>query len=391
MKPLLLTTYLQVLPLLQEQQVADTTSAAVDSLAADSLAADSAAAASAPASATVPDTSDAIGRFSRDIGEAADLLIAGEWELFIQRLYVGAVAWLLEFIPLLLKAIIVFVIFFGIYKLIGSVLSRVLSRSRKVDRGLKNLLVKTYRLVALTLITVLTLSQFGINVTALLAGLSIAGVAIAFAARDTLENFISGVTILLDRPFSVGDNVEIDGTFGTVEDITLRSTRVRTLNNMVMVLPNIQMVNQKLINHTMMGTLRVEILFGIAYKEDPNEARKVALKLTKGDRRLHPDFPPQVVVTELGDSSVNMSLRVYIKNPKLEVPVRFEYTEKVFNALGEAGIEIPFPHLQLFIDEAKAFQNSVLMEPRLPLQNGRAGDGERTSEEEGQRSRGVEE
>ena len=294
-KPLLLATSFQALPLLQEQQqVADTTSAAVDSLAADSLAADSAAAASAPASATAPDTSDAIGRFSRDIGEAADLLIAGEWEMFLQRLYVGAVAWLLEFIPLLLKAIIVFVIFFGIYKLIGSVLSRVLSRSRKVDRGLKNLLVKTYRLVALTLIIVLVLSQFGINVTALLAGLSIVGVAVAFAAQDTLANFISGVTILLDRPFSVGDNVEIDGTFGTVEDITLRSTRVRTLNNMVMVLPNVQMVNQKLINHTMMGTLRVEILFGIAYKENPQEARKVALKLTKGDRRLHPDFPPQV-------------------------------------------------------------------------------------------------
>ena len=86
-----------------------------------------------------------------------------------------------------------------------------------------------------------------------------------------------------------------------------------------------------------------------------------------------------------------MSLRVYIKNPKLEVPVRFEYTEKVFNALGEAGIEIPFPHLQLFIDEAKAFQNSFLMESRLPLSNGHPGDGERTSEEEGQRSRGVEE
>ena len=378
-------TSLQALPFPQQQaqpQVADTTGVLADSVAADSVAADSAGTASAQASTASPDTTDAIGRFSRDIGEAADLLIQGEWEMFVQQLYVGAVAWLLEFIPLLLKAIIVFVIFFGVYKAVGSVLSRVLSRSRKVDRGLKNLLIKTYRLVALTLITVLTLSQFGINVTALLAGLSIAGVAIAFAARDTLENFISGVTILLDRPFSVGDNVEISDTFGTVEDITLRSTRVRTLNNMVMVLPNIQMVNQKLINHTMMGTLRVEIFFGIAYKENPNEARKVVLKLTKGDRRLHPDFPPQVVVTELGDSSVNMSLRIYIKNPKLEVPVRFEYTEKVFNALGEAGIEIPFPHLQLFIDEAAAFQNSFLMQPRLPLQNGHAGEHKQTSEQE---------
>ena len=371
MKPLLLMARLQVLPLPQAQpQAADTT-------AADTTAAADSAGAAAPAAA---DTSDVIGRFSRDIGEAADLLIQGEWELFLQRLYVGAVAWVIEFIPLLLKAIIVFVIFFGVYKVIGSVLSRVLSRSRKVGRGVENLLMKTYRLVALTLIIVLVLSQFGINVTALLAGLSIVGIAVAFAARDTLENFISGVTILMDRPFRVGDNIEVSDTFGTVEDITLRSTRVRTLNNMVMVLPNIQMVNQKLVNHTMLGTLRVEILFGIAYKESPAAARGVVLKLTKGDRRLHPDFPPQVVVTDLGDSSVNMSLRVYLKNPKLEMPVRFEYTEKVFNALGQAGIEIPFPHLQLFIDEAKAFNGSFLMQPRLPLSNGHSG--ERTSEQE---------
>ena len=391
MKPLLLL-FLQALPLQeappqeaspQEQlQAADTASVTVLT-PVDSTGADSAG------DAAVIDTSDAIGRFSRDIGEAADLLIRGEWELFIRRLYVGAVDGALNFIPLLLKAIIVFVLFFGLYKAVGSVLSRVLSRSRKVDRGLENLLMKTYRLVVLTLITILVLSQFGINVTALLAGLSIVGIAVAFAAQDTLANFISGVTILVDRPFRVGDNVDIDGTFGTVEDITLRSTRVRTLNNTVMVLPNVQMVNQKLVNHTMMGTLRVEVAFGIAYKESPKAARAVVLRLTKGDRRLHPDFPPQVVVTELGDSSVNMSLRVYLKNPKLEVPVRFEYTEKVFNALGEAGIEIPFPHLQLFIDEAAAFKDSFLMQPRLPPSNGHAA-GRTSEEEEGERSRGGE-
>ena len=384
MTSFLLMALLQALPQAQPQaQAADSVLADTTAAAADSAVADSAGAAAAAAI----DTSDVIGRFSRDISEAADLLIQGEWELFLNRLYIGAVERLLEFIPLLLKAIIVFVLFFGVYKAVASVLSRVLSRSRKVDRGLENLLMKSYRLVAWTLIIVLVLSQFGINVTALLAGLSIVGVAVAFAAQDTLANFISGITILVDRPFRVGDNVQTSDTFGTVEDITLRSTRVRTLNNTVMVLPNVQMVNQKLINHTMMGTLRVEVLFGIAYKESPQAAREVVLKLTRGDRRLHPDFPPQVVVTELGDSSVNMALRVYLKNPKLEVPVRFEYTEKVFGALGEAGIEIPFPHLQLFIDEAAAFKGSFLMQPRLPLQgeNGHAAEGE-----EEQEGRGVE-
>lgn len=351
--------------------------AAADTLADSLLALDSAAPQAAAADTA---RGDVIGQFSRDVGEAADLLIQGEWEMFVNQLYKGIIRWVLEFIPLLLKALIIFIIFFGIYKVIASVLSRVLSRSRRVDRGLENLLMKSYRVVAWTFIIVLVLSQFGINVTALLAGLSIVGIAVAFAARDTLENFISGVTILFDRPFRVGDNVEISDVFGTVEDITLRSTRVRTLNNMVMVLPNIQMVNQKLVNHTMMGTLRVEIPFGIAYKEFPQEAREVVLKQTQGDRRLHPDFPPHVVVTGLNDSSVDMSLRVYLKNPKEEVPVRLEYIEKVREALREADIEIPFPHLQLFVDEAKAFEQSFLMQPRLPLSNGTSAPSEQTSE-----------
>jgi len=203
-----------------------------------------------------------------------------------------------------------------------------------------------------------------VNVTALLAGLSIAGIAVGFAARDTLENFISGVTILLDRPFSIGDTIQIEGVYGTVEEITLRSTRLRTLNNEVMVMPNLHMINQKLINHAMLGVVRVEVPFGIAYKEYPQAARAVVLELTEGDDRLHPDLPPSVVVTGLNNSSVDMVLRVYVKNPRDEVSVRHGYIEKVREALREADIEIPFPHLQLFIDEAKAFEGTALLRPR---------------------------
>lgn len=133
-----------------------------------------------------------------------------------------------------------------------------------------------------------------------------------------------------------------------------------------MVMPNLEMVNQKLVNHTMLGMVRVEVPFGIAYKESPQHAREVVLTLTDGDARLHEDFQPKVVVTALNDSSVDMSLRFFLKNPKLEVPVRFEYLEKIFNALKDAEIEIPFPHLQLFIDEARALENSFLLRPDFP-------------------------
>ncbi len=91
--------------------------------------------------------------------------------------------------------------------------------------------------------------------------------------------------------------------------------------------------------------------------------RRVVLRLTEGDERLHPDHPPSVVVTRLNDSSVDMVLRLYIRNAHDAVPMKFEYTEKIREALRAAGIEIPFPHRQLFIDEAKAFERATWMRP----------------------------
>lgn len=338
----------------------ETPQAAFDSLEAtvDSVLTDTTGVAS--------DSLDPIGAISRQVEEAGRLLIAGEWDLFWVRLYEGMAGLVVEFIPNLVSALFVFILFYALYRILNSLLHQVLHRSHRVDKGLQNLLTKTYRIVAWVFIGVMVLDQFEVNVTALLAGLSIAGIAVGFAARDTLENFISGITIMMDKPFRIGDFIEVDGTYGQVENITLRSSRIRTLNNQIMVMPNIQMINQKLINHTILGILRVEIPFGIAYKERSQAAREVVLKTTEGDERLHPDYPPSVVVAALNDSSVDMILRLFLNDPALAVPVRYAYLERVFKALTEAGIEIPFPHLQLFIDEATAFQDSFLMQNQLP-------------------------
>lgn len=330
--------------------------------AADSLLA-------APAQAqqdTAADTTDAITALGREVGEAGRLLIRGEWELFWARLYGGLADLVLELIPKLLVAILVFILFYGTYRVMSTLLHRFLRRSKKVDAGLENLLTKTFRVVALIFITLMVLAQLEVDIAALLAAVSIAGIAVGFAARDTLENFISGITILLDKPFRIGDNIEVSDVYGTVEEITLRSTRIRTLNHEYMVMPNTQMINQKLVNHTILGIVRVEVPFGIAYKEYPQEARDVVIRLTESDERLHPDYRSEVVVTKLNDSSVDMALRLFLTNPKLEVPVKLEYIEKIREALREADIEIPYPHLQLFVEEAKAFEQSFLMKKDWP-------------------------
>lgn len=327
------------------------------------------------------DSTSAFSALNENFNDGLRLIITGQWGELWRWARNGVINALDEITITLGSALLFLLIAYALYRVAHRLLDRFLERNRRVDTGLQRLLMKTYRVAAMLLIAVLVLDRLQFNVTALFAGLGIAGIAIGFAARDSLENFISGVTILMDRPFRVGDNVEIEGQFGTVEDITLRSTRIRTLNNQVLVMPNVQMITQKLLNHTMRNTLRVEVAFGIAYKERPQEVREVLLALTEGDERLHPDYESTVVVTEMADSSVNMRLRLYIKNPKQEVPVRLDYTEKVREALREANIEIPFPHLQLFVDETKAFEGA----PWMPQQPPSLGDGS-SSPEKGQRA-----
>ncbi len=304
------------------------------------------------------DTVSAVGAFSRDIGEAGQRMASGDLNAF-ESMYEGIYNLLISFIPDLLSAVVVFALLYLAYRAVGYFFGKVLSANKRVDPGLRSLLLKTFRIVAWSFIAVMVISQFGVNVTALIAGLSIVGIAVGFAAQDTVQNFISGITILIDRPFRVGHFVEIEGIHGTVEEITLRSTRVRTLNNQILVLPNAQMINQKLINHTMLGVLRIEVPFGIAYREYPYQARAVVLRETKGDSRLHPDHPATVVVDSLADSSINMILRLYLQDPSQEVEMRFEYTEKVRESLRRAGIEIPFPHVHVVTEEPETVGSEI--------------------------------
>jgi len=298
---------------------------------------------------------DGTSTLAEGLQASTDKALQGRWSELFQDALDATAAASSSMMPKLLSALVVLLLFYALYRLLAMILRRVLHRSHRVDDSLQNLTMRTFQMAAFAFIGITVLGQFGINVTALLAGLSIAGLAVGLAAKDTLENFIAGITIFVDKPFRIGDSIEVAETYGFVVQISMRSTRIRTLNNEIMVMPNVMMINQKLINHTMLGTLRVDVPFGIAYKEYPQQAREVVLKITGGDERLSTEFPPRVMVTQLGNSSVDMVLFLYLRDPALEVPIRMEYVEKVREALREAGIEIPFPHLQLFMDEAKAF------------------------------------
>jgi small conductance mechanosensitive channel len=212
---------------------------------------------------------------------------------------------------------------------------------------------KIYRIVLILFGLVMAASQVGINVAAALAGLGVAGLAIGFAAQDLLSNVIAGFVIFLDKPFDVGDFIRVQEQYGSVTNVTLRSTRIRTRQNTYVVIPNKHIIDAVVVNHSKHGETRIDVPVGIAYKENIPDARKVILGAVSGLKDVIDNPSPSVVVDELGGSSVNLLVRVWIKDAEREKPVFYSVLEASKLALDAADIQIPYPHLQLFWDDVE--------------------------------------
>ncbi len=257
---------------------------------------------------------------------------------------------LLGFVPRLAAALIVFLLFWLLVRLTRPTLRALLRRADIAETLTKLLIDNVYRFVILGLGLVMAASQLGINVGAALAGIGVAGIAVGFAAQDSIANSIAGFLIFWDKPFQVGDYVTTQGRYGVVRNITMRTTRIRTMENTYFVIPNRKVIEEPLVNHSMYGETRVNVPLGIAYKEKIPQAREVLLKAARSIEGVMEDPAPAVVVTELGNSSVNLEVRVWIGEAGDERRVFFGTLEACKLALDEAGIQIPFPHLQLFVD-----------------------------------------
>lgn len=256
------------------------------------------------------------------------------------------------YVPNLFMAAILFFLFWFANKLAQQMLSSFLKKM-KVEKAAANLLLRGAK-VGLYLFASLTIAdQLQINIKSLLAGVGVMGLALSFAAKDTVGNIISGIVIIIDRPFKEGDWVSLGSLDATVTQIRLRTTVLTTFNNETVVVPNQQISQERIINYTMTPKIRVKIPIGIAYKENINQARTVLLETIKGDTRILSNPAPIVIVAGLGDSSVNLQLRFWIENSEDQYGFIYEYTEKCKLALDKVGIEIPYPHLQLFLEKTE--------------------------------------
>lgn len=263
------------------------------------------------------------------------------------------VADLTSFLPRLAVAVLVFLAFWLLQRVTRPILRGILRRA-SIHETLTHMLVDNiYGLAILIIGIVSAAGQLGINVTAALAGISVAGIAVGLAAQDSLSNMIAGFLIFWDKPFHVNDYVTVMDQYGRVVEITMRSTRIRTQQNTYVVIPNKHIIDSVLVNHTKHGEIRVEVEIGIAYKESIPEARRVILNAVSKIEGVLADPAPDVVVKAAGASSVDLIVRVWINDAQIERRTFHRTLERSKLALDEAGIQIPYHHLQLFIDSVE--------------------------------------
>lgn len=231
----------------------------------------------------------------------------------------------------------------------------------KVDDIIFDLLNKFSGAIIFAVAAILSLDTLGINVMPFVAGAGVAGVAIGFAAKDTLSNLIAGILLLIDRPFEIGDRIEVwsapkgSSSWGDVMDIGLRATKIKTTDNIVIVIPNNEIMKRDIVNYTLISSdIRVRINIGVSYDTDIERAKQVITKVAEGIDWVLKEPAPKVVVRAFGESSVDLQLRVWIANARNRMNTISAVTDQVKTAFDAEGIEIPYPKRDIHIIQGKA-------------------------------------
>lgn len=254
-------------------------------------------------------------------------------------------------LPNIAAAILIVVVSYYLGVLVGKFFRRVLTR-HDAEPGITHLLSRTTKWTIIFLGVVTALQRF-FDVTAFLTGLGIIGFTIGFALQNIMQNFVSGVILLVQQPFRVGHVVGIAGFDGTVLKIGLRTTEMKTFDGRIVFLPNADVLAQPIINYTRAQFRRVDVPIGVAYDSNPQKARDVILQEIKTVHGYVNDPPPLVLFHAFGASSIDVNVFFWVDTSLTPPPVAKDIAlEKIKRAFEKAKIEIPYP-VQVHMTRAK--------------------------------------
>jgi len=246
----------------------------------------------------------------------------------------------------LLSAIIILVAGYVLAGWVSRAIRNKLRRIKRFDKTLVPVLSQIARYAILVFTFVLVLAEFGIQTTSIIAVLGAAGLAIGLALQGTLQNVAAGLMLLFLRPFKIGDFIETGAGSGTVDEIGIFVTEMRTSEGLYLSVPNSKIWSDAITNYSKLPTRRVEMVVGISYDDDIDKARGLILKLALDEERVLDEPEPVVSVINLGDSSVDLRLRAWA-NRSDYWDVRWGLIRDAKYALDKAGISIPYPHMQV--------------------------------------------
>ena len=250
----------------------------------------------------------------------------------------------------ILKFLGIVVAFWILSKILGNLTFAAVKRMPKASTLLRPVLAGTVRRVTFLIGLVIGVSMLGVNIGPLLAMIGAAGLVIGLALQGTLSNFASGILILMNRPFDVGDVIEAGGVFGKVEAMNLISTKILTFDNQLMIVPNNQVWNGVIKNVTGKTTRRVDLTFGIGYADNASRAMEIIAEVIKAHPKVLADPAPTIRINELGDNSVNIIARPWSKTSDYW-DVFWDVMEAVKARFDKERINIPFPQRDLHISK----------------------------------------
>ncbi len=268
---------------------------------------------------------------------------------FVQGMADVAINWVQHNYLSLIMALLIFFIGKWIANLLTKGFKKALKKA-KVEKILVDFLAGIVKTVLFIFVVVAALSQLGVQTTSLVALIGAAGLAVGLALKDSLQNFASGVMLIIFRPFKTGDYVEAGGASGTVENIAIFATTMKTPDNKEIIIPNGNIYGEKIVNYSARPTRRVDMVFGIGYDDDLKKAKTILTELMDGDPRILKDPAPVVAVSELADSSVNFIVRPWV-NAADYWALYWDMHERVKLKFDEEGISIPYPQMDVHMEK----------------------------------------
>lgn len=247
----------------------------------------------------------------------------------------------------LIAALAIFYIGRFIARLIAKGLRR-LMQGQKVDLILESFVTNLAYWALMAFVIIAAITKLGVQTASLIALVGAAGLAIGLAMQGSLANFAAGVLIVLFRPYRVGDWVEAAGISGSVEQVQILTTLLKTADNKQIIVPNGQIMNSIITNYSTNTTRRVDLEIGVSYDDDIDKVRSTIQSLVDADERILKDPPCQIVVGKLADSSVNFLVRPWTATADYW-PVTFDLTEALKKRFDEEGISIPYPQRDVHI------------------------------------------